>query len=72
MAEEQIILIPKDCPSRGCTKSHDGIEVKASDYDKWLSGAFVQSAFPYLTVGQREMFISGYHPECFDRDFPET
>ena len=34
----------------------------ARDYQ---NGAFVQDAFPNLTIDQREQIISGTHPECW-------
>jgi hypothetical protein len=29
-------------------------------------GWFVQDAFPFLSAGEREMLITGTHPECWD------
>jgi len=31
----------------------------------YRAGAFVQDAFPNLTIDQREQIISGTHPECW-------
>ncbi len=36
---------------------------------KWRSGAYAQDAFPYLLPSEREMLISGTHPECWERLF---
>lgn len=37
------------------------------DMADWLSGSmFIQDAMPYLTPGERELFISGTCDPCFD------
>lgn len=37
----------------------------------WLSGSLsIQDAMPYMTAGERELFISGTCSECFDFLFP--
>jgi hypothetical protein len=41
------------------------------DMISWLSGSQpIQDAMPYLTAGERELFISGTCSECFDFLFP--
>jgi hypothetical protein len=35
------------------------IEVKKDDYQKYIDGALIQTAFPYLTSGQRELMLTG-------------
>lgn len=45
--------------------------VKDEDLEKWGNGEKVQRAFPYLTPGERELFISGTCNECFNKMFPE-
>ena len=40
------------------------ITVKLSDMNRWLNGESIQYAFPYLSVDERELCISGidaYH-----------
>lgn len=44
------------------------------DYDavqKFEAGAFVQDAFPDMSPADREMLITGTHPDCWDKIFPE-
>lgn len=39
----------------------------ASGFLKWRSGEFVQWAFPDMSPDDREMLISGTHPQCWDK-----
>lgn len=40
------------------------------DMVDWLSGSLViQDAMPYLTPGERELFLSGTCNDCFDAMF---
>lgn len=35
------------------------------------AGALVQEAFPELSKDEREMLLTGLHPDCFDAFVPE-
>jgi hypothetical protein len=37
--------------------------------DAFAKGALVQDAFPFLSPDEREMLISGTHPECWTAMF---
>lgn len=54
------------CPFCGHINS---IEVNITDYWDWQNGALVQDAFPYLSVDEREMIISGICPTCWNNIF---
>lgn len=56
------------CPICGCVNE---IPVNEDDYWDWQDGALVQDAFPYLTIEEREMLISGICPDCWKDLFPE-
>jgi hypothetical protein len=45
------------------------IEVKPVDLGKWRNGMAIQSAMPYLSADQREMFISQTCGNCWDDMF---
>lgn len=45
------------------------IQVKLEDYNAWLAGKYTQDAFPYLSVGERELLISNTCNNCFDSIF---
>lgn len=47
------------------------VEVDESDLDNFESGMHVQKAFPYLTAEEREFFITGFCPDCWDKVFAE-
>lgn len=46
------------------------VQITIQEHLAWRRGAFVQDAFPNLTPGERELFISGTCETCFDRMFP--
>jgi len=33
--------------------------------DEWWNGKYVSDAFPDMPVEQRELLITGIHPECW-------
>jgi hypothetical protein len=47
------------------------LSLNAIGYERWRRGAFVQDAFPQMPPEQREMLISGTHPECWTKMFGE-
>ena len=38
--------------------------------ESWRAGENIQNAFPDMSVGDREVLISGTHPACWDQLFP--
>lgn len=38
-------------------------------YARWQGGEHVQDVWPDWTKGQRELLITGTHPECWDKAF---
>lgn len=59
------------CPFCGQRDERSVLTLNNRDFDRWTSGVHVQDAFPYLTADQREMLITGIHPECWDATFKE-
>lgn len=45
-------------------------DIDPEDYYAFRHGTFAQSAFPYLTPGQRELMVSQTCDTCFNRMFP--
>ncbi len=45
------------------------IMLNGNDLEFWQSGEFIQSAFPYLHIDQRELIKTGIHSECWDTMF---
>jgi len=61
------ITIVTVCPICGHANE---IAVNEADYWNWKDGtAYAQDAFPYLSAEEREMFISGICPACWDGIF---
>ena len=53
----------KDCPGCG---NHEVYDVTEEEYALYISGAHIQRAFPKLLPEERERFISGYCPTCWN------
>ena len=47
------------------------VAVNEMNYLDWQDGALAQHAFPYLSVDEREMLISGICPTCWANMFGE-
>lgn len=39
--------------------------------DLWRDGARIQDVLPGLTANEREQMVSGTHPRCWEKLFPE-
>ena len=46
------------------------IDVKMIDLAAYEDGALIQDAFPYLTLGQRELMLTGLTEDMWDEMFP--
>jgi len=46
------------------------MDVEAEEYENYLDGALVQEAFPTMPFEERELFITGTHPACWNILFP--
>ena len=62
------MLVERCCPWCGKLAS---VEVPTPAFRRWQSGVPVQSAFPTLTPDQREVLVSGTHPACWAKLFPD-
>jgi hypothetical protein len=58
------LIHTKMCPECG---REDQYEVTEDELTAYMNGAFVQVAFPHLTVDQREQLITGLDKECWDK-----
>jgi hypothetical protein len=68
MAIEMTTITTKPCVV--CLRTSE-ITAPANGVDLWRAGAHIQDALPDLTADEREMLISGTHPDCFDQLFDE-
>lgn len=62
------VIITRACQL--CGKPSE-VTVTDEEYDRYISERFIQDALPDWSPDQREMLISGTHPECWARMFPE-
>lgn len=67
------VMVPK-CPIDECThKPEERILVIPGE--KWfaygIKGEFIQDVFPELNAEEREVFITGIHPDCWQRLYGE-
>jgi len=63
---ENTIVVEKKCFHCGKMAR---VEVPREQYEAWRSGVLAQNAFPQLPPEDREMLISGTHPECWKAMF---
>jgi hypothetical protein len=45
------------------------LRVDPRDYRRWIAGALIQNAMPYLTADERELLISNTCAECWKKIF---
>lgn len=64
MHTTQITCKPCVCCGKSAT-----ITVESAKLAVWRSGKLVQEAFPTLSADERELLISGTHPECWEALF---
>lgn len=58
----KVILLVKDIKGG----EHEIGPVNHADLNFYMQGAHVQSAFPYLSIDDRELIISGYTKDMWD------
>jgi hypothetical protein len=39
--------------------------------ESWQAGEYIQNAFPDMSMEDREVLITGTHPTCWNKLFPE-
>lgn len=57
-------------PCVGCGKT-SRVALTEEELARYLRGEIIQHILPSWTREQRELLISGTHPECWARMFPE-
>lgn len=65
------------CPPCIVCSKHSTVEVQEDDFYRWQGswdkpGVLIQDAFPYLDDDQREMLMTGTHPQCWDEFITEV
>lgn len=58
----------KTRPCMKCGKASI-LEVKQEQFNRWRKGEHVQNVWPEWSSDERELLITGTHPECWKRMF---
>lgn len=67
-SQKEMEIVTHNCPL--CNK-HSIMTVNIAEFNAWRSGMKIQFAFPTMNAEDRELLISGTHPECWDNLFSE-
>jgi hypothetical protein len=46
------------------------VNCNREDFNAWRNGTLIQNAMPYLSIDDRELFISGICTHCYSKMFP--
>lgn len=63
------MIVKVECPPCIHCGKQALIEVDSDALEDYRNGALAQVAFPDMTPDEREMFITGTHPKCWDEMF---
>lgn len=66
--EPNLVEVITHCMTCGVSSS---IMMTKEQHDRWKGGELVQNVFPDMPAPQRELLISGTHPECWERLFKQ-
>ena len=66
MTDGERVTVTKPCLA--CDEAAT-VEVDRTQFDLFLAGMKAQDAFPDLPRDEREILISGTHPDCWERMF---
>lgn len=50
-------------------KKNSLVDVPLAGLRKWQGGSLIQEAFPTLSADEREVLMTGIHPQCWDDIF---
>ena len=65
---ETIVVKTKTCTVCG---EYEVWSLDRKAVESWQSGEYIQNAFPEMSMQDREVLITGTHPACWDKLFPE-
>ena len=64
---ETIAVKTKTC---GVCNEYEIWSLDRQAVERWQGGELIQNAFSDMSMGERELLISGTHPACWDKLFP--
>jgi hypothetical protein len=63
-------ILIKSKPCLAC-KEYEVWSLDREAVVRWQKGDLIQDCFPDMSASDREILISGTHPACWDKLFPE-
>ncbi len=63
-------MITIECPRCIVCGKSATVQVTEEGLHRWNMGQLAQNAFPHMSDDEREMLITGTHPECWEKLFP--
>lgn len=68
MISNTIVVRTKPCHVCG---NYELWSLNRKAVESWQSGEYIQNAFPDMSMEDREVLITGTHPACWNKLFPE-
>ena len=65
---ETIVVKTKTCTVCG---EYEVWSLDRKAVESWQAGEYIEIAFPEMSMEDREVLITGTHPACWDKLFPE-
>jgi hypothetical protein len=65
------MIVLHTCPTCIHCGEQATLEVDSEALENYRAGALAQVAFPDMSRDDRELFISGIHPKCWNEMFPD-
>ena len=63
------VLFSKECCHCG---EESWFRITEKEYEAWITNdGYIQDVFPHMSNEDREVMISGTHPDCWNAMFPE-
>lgn len=63
----QVEMVTVQTPSCTVCSRTSRLSVPRPGLELWRAGAYIQDVLPALTADEREMLLTGTHPDCWDR-----
>lgn len=68
MISNTIVVRTKPCHVCG---NYELWSLNRKAVESWQAGEYIQNAFPDMSMEDREVLITGTHPACWNKLFPE-
>ncbi len=68
MADNTLMVLFTTNPCLYCGKTSE-VELDLEKVRRWQAGEHVQNVWPEMSADERELLITGIHPQCWDSIF---